>query len=263
MTAGPGRYVVPAVVRAVEILRLFSAGRRLITEPEIARELRIPRSTVFRLGQTLVHLGLLERSEGGNALRLGIGVLRLGFETIASLDLAEIARPALEALRDATAMSAHLVVRDGDEVVVVLKAARRSAVSGSLTLGSRLPAHATVLGRAILADLTVAELRAVFPAGRLKAYSAQTPRTVVALARLLAEDRARGTVVSESFFEPGLSAVAAPVRDGSGRAVAAINVTVPSGGAIDPALIGRVRATADEISHALNFRRDASVAVNF
>ena len=262
---GPDRYVVPAVARALEILQLFSAGRRLITAPEIARELGIPRSTVFRLAQTLEHLGLLERNEGGHAFRLGVGVLRLGFEYIASLDLAEIARPFLEALRDKTGLSAHLVVRDGDEVVVILKAPRRSSISGSLNLGKRLPAHATVLGRSILADTSPKELRTIFSGrkNQLKVYSKQTPRTIAQLEKLLAEDEARGYAISESFFESGISAVSAPVRDGSRRVVAAINATVPSGDAIDETLIGQVCKSAEEISHALNYRRDSAVAVNF
>ena len=259
------RYIVPAVARAFDILQLFSKDRRLITASEMARELDIPRSTVFRLAQTLAHLGLLEHNEGGHAFRLGVRVLRFGFEYIASLDLADIARPYLEALRDDTGMSAHLVIRDGDEVVVILKAARRAAISGSLGLGTRLPAHGTVLGRIILADMTPDELRAAFggQGGRLKAYSKQTPRTIADLEKVLAEDRARGYAISESFFEPGISAVSAPIRDGSGRVVAAINVTVASGGVIDEALIARVRGAADEISDALNYRRDAAVAANF
>lgn len=259
------RYVVPAVARAFEILQLFSAHRRLITAPEMARELDIPRSTVFRLAQTLEHLGLLERNEGGHAFRLGVGVLRLGFEYIASLDLAEIARPYLEALRDESGMSSHLVIRDGDEVVVIVKAARRSAISGSLNLGTRLPAHATVLGRCILADLTSEELRSVFRGhgAKLKAYSEQTPRTVADLEAVLMEDRTRGYAVSESFYESGIRAISAPVRDGTGKVVAAINVTVPSDCRIDEELVGKVRNAADGISHALNYRRDPRVAVNF
>ncbi|MCP4327927.1 MAG: IclR family transcriptional regulator [Alphaproteobacteria bacterium] len=269
MTAGEnvqsGRYVIPAVVRAVEILRLFSADRRLVTAPEMAQELDIPRSTVFRLAQTLESLGILEREKGGHAYRLGIGVLRIGFEYLASLDLTEIARPFLESLRDATGLSAHLVVRDGDEVVVVLKAVGMSAFSGSLNVGARLPAHATVLGRVLLADLEPEDLRVLYGdrVERLPVYTKQTPHTVEELEAVLAEDRTRGYAVSESFFESGISAVAAPVRDERGGVVAAINLTVPSAASITDDLVARVRETADEISGALNYRPHGDLAVNF
>ena len=66
----------------------------------IAKELGIPRTTVFRLAQTLEHLGLLERVDGGNSYRLALGVLSLGFEYLAALDIAQIAQPFLEKLRD-------------------------------------------------------------------------------------------------------------------------------------------------------------------
>lgn len=264
MTAVEGnadRYVVPAVARAVAMLRLFSSGRRTISAPEMARELDIPRSTVFRLAHTLEQLGLLDRIDGGHSFQLGIGVLGLGFEYLASLDLAEVARPLLEQLRDETGLSCHMVVPEGQDVVVVLKASGRSAFSGSLSIGTRLPAHGTVLGRMVLCDLTPAELREIYPDERLPAYTRQTPTTVAELAALLAEDRARGYAVSNSYFEHGISAVAAPVFDRSRRAVASINITVPGGEPSADALVPKVRRAAAAISRALNYRADDDRAV--
>lgn len=250
------RYLVPGLMRGIEILRLFNRSRPLLTAPVIAKELGIPRTTVFRLAQTLEHLGLLERVDGGNSYRLALGVLSLGFEYLAALDIAQIAQPFLEKLRDEVGHPVHLVLRDHHHVVVVFKAAGHSAFAGSLSIGARLPAHATVLGRVILADLDEAEIRALYPQGAgLQAHSRQTPTDLERLLTILAEDRKRGFAISDSFFESGISALALPVRDASGKAVASFNVSMAAGGmkSFDADLIERARRTAEDISRALNY----------
>ena len=257
------RYVVPGLQRGVRILQLFNPDRRTITVPEMARDLGIPRSTVFRLVQTLELLGLLQRGEDSHAYRLASGILTLGFAYLASLDVTQVGRAPLEALRDATGHSAHLVIRDGRDVVVVAKAAGGAAFSGALGIGTRLPAHATVLGRVLLADLDTAALSALWPDGALKPYSRQTPTTLAALIEVLRRDRAVGYAVSQSFFEAGISSVAAPVRDSTGRAVAAVNISVQGGQPVAAELIGQVQATAEEISRGLGAAPVLSGAAGF
>lgn len=257
-TAGDrGQYTVPGLVRGIQILRMFNPDRRVISAPKIAQELEIPRSTVFRLAQTLEQLGLLERVEHGPAYRLGIGLLGLGFELLASLDIAELGRPIVDALSVETGLSSHLVVREGRDVVVVYKAEGRSTFSGTLRIGSRLPAHATVLGRMILMDCYESELDELYGNTPLEAFTARTPISLDALRELLAADRARGYGTSDSFFKEGISGVAAPVRDHTGRAAGAINVTVlgrlEGCGGLD-ALIGQVRNSALRLSTRLDYR---------
>jgi DNA-binding IclR family transcriptional regulator len=247
------RYLVPGLVRGVEILRLFSRSRRVISAPDMARELGIPRSTVFRLAQTLEHLGLLERTSENRSYRLGIGLLGLGFDYLATLDVTEIGRDALEKLRDDTGFAVHMVVRDGTEVVVVLKVPGLSSFSGALSLGTRLPAHATVLGRTMLADLSADELEALYGGRELETFSPQTPRTLADLRPLLDGDKARGFAVSRSFFESGISTVAAPVRDHTGHVVAAINVTIPGEAPVPDDIVAAVCDCAADISTAMNY----------
>ena len=125
------KYVVPGLQRGLQILRAFTRDRPKIGAPEIAKELKIPRSTVFRLMQTLEYMGFLERVEKSNDFRLGAAVLSIGFEYLASLGVAEMARPILEKLRDDTGFSAHLAIRDGASVVFVVKAPTFSAFTSS------------------------------------------------------------------------------------------------------------------------------------
>jgi len=245
------RYLVPALARGLDILALYSRERPSIGPAEMARALKLPRSTVFRLVQTLEAYRLLEREAHGNSFRLGAGITRLGFGWLASLDIAEIGRPVIEALRDRTGRSCHLAIRDGAEGVVVARAGGHCALTGSFSIGSRVPAHAAVLGRMLLLDLPEAELAALFPGPALPAFSPQTPRTLAELRALLAEDRARGHAISRGHFESGVSAVAAPVRDAAGRVVGSLNATLFGGDAPDDALIAAVREAGAELGRAL------------
>ncbi len=259
------RYIVPALERGLKLLTLFDRQRTEISAPEAARMLGLPRSTTFRLIRTLEHFGLLERA--GNAYRLGPGMLRFGFEYVAALPFTDIAKPIVESLRDATGYAAQLAIQDGREVVFIVRAVAASAFASNVTVGTRMPAHATALGRVFLAEMSAPDLRALYRDEKqrdvkLQVYSPQTPRTFAELVRLLRDDHARGYATSESFFEAGISAIAAPVRDGSGRVVAALSVTIPK-----PTL--PVRATREEIlrhllaaaanlSHHLNYRPAAA-----
>jgi DNA-binding IclR family transcriptional regulator len=256
------RYVVPALERGLKVLQLFDRGRVELAPPEIAKALDLPRTTVFRITQTLETLGFLERN--GGTFRLGPAVLRLGFEYLASLEVTEIARPVIERLRDQTNCASQLVIRDARDVVVALKAASQSMFASNVSVGTRFPAHATILGRALLCEQSDEDLARLFPERTLKSYSESTPKTVAELRSLLAEDRKRGYVVSEGFFERGISAIAAPVHDQHGRIVAAVSVTLQRA-TLEPAdlrerLIAQVLAAAAEVSHRLNYRPVGSQA---
>ncbi|WHZ10281.1 MAG: Transcriptional regulator, IclR family [Burkholderiaceae bacterium] len=252
---GPDRYNVPALERGLRLLGEFSRDTRTLTAPELARRFKLPRSTVFRLLSTLETLGFVERDEGGREYRLGPAVLRLGFEYLASLPLNELGQPLLERLSDASGHACNLIVRDGRSIVYVARVSPPSPFVSSVSVGTRLPAHATVLGRILLTDLSLPELRELYPEPQLEAFSANTPRTVTELFDLVQQDRQRGYAVSEGFFEASISTIAAPVRDHTDRVVAALGLTINSGrieaSEID-ALVSEVRATADQLSALLN-----------
>ena len=253
---GIDRYNVPALERGLRVLGEFSRETRTLTAPELARRFKLPRSTVFRLLATLESMGFVERYEGGRDYRLGLAVLRLGFEYLASLPLNELGHPVLERLSQDSGHACNLIVRDGRSIVYVSRVSPPSPFVSAVSVGTRLPAHATVLGRVLMADLTLPELRALYPEATLKSYSPSTPRTVAELFDLVQGDRERGYAVSEGFFEANISTIAAPVRDHGGHVVAALGMTM-NAGRIEPetmdALIAQVRASADHLSSLLNY----------
>lgn len=251
------RYIVPALERGLRLLGEFNRETRTLTAPELARRLELPRSTVFRLLNTLESMGFVERTDGGSAYRLGMGVLRVGFEYLSSLELTELGQPLLARLCDEIRYPCNLVVRDGRSIVYIAKVTPPTPLTSAVHVGTRLPAHATVLGRVLLQDLSLAELRQLYPEEHLEVYSENTPKTPLELFHLVENDRRRGYVLGEGFFEASISTIAAPVRDHTSRVVAALGATVPAArfdAELIDALVQRVRATADELSSRLNYR---------
>ena len=249
------RYQVPALQRGMQLLGQFTRDERELTGAELSRRLGVPRASVFRLLQTLEQMGFVERVGESAHYKLGIAVLRLGFEYLASMELTEHGRPILDDLSAATGLSAHLAVRDGREVVVVAKSAGRSVQFNSIQVGARLPAHATVLGRVLLGGQTLDELGRLYAGVTLVAASPHTPTTLAALKQMVDADALRGHGISQGGYDAGISTVAAPVFDEHHRVVAVVNVTV-SANRIDPAstetLVAQVCQAAARLSERLN-----------
>lgn len=217
--------MVPALVQGLGILSLFDGETRSFTAPEIARRLSLPRTKVFRLLQTLQSLDYLRCSDDKRQFTLGPALLRGGFAYLASLDLVEVAQPILQRLRDDTGLSAHMVIRDAREIVYVSRFPGRSTIAGGVHIGTRFPVHATIMGRMTIVDMDDKQLAQLFRGYTMRRFTRQTPTSLKALKTLLEQDRKRGYAVSQAFFEDGVSAIAAPVRDGDNGIVAAINVT--------------------------------------
>lgn len=255
-------YVVPGLERGLRILAEFSPREPVLGAPELSKRLGIPRTTVFRLLQTLESLGFLERADKDRNYRLGVAVLHLGFEYLSSLELTDLGLPVIESLRDATGFTAHIVIRDGRDVVFVAKAQNAGNAFGSVrvNVGTRLPAHATTHGHVLMGDLSLAQLRALYPERALERVTKATPETVDALFDVIRDDARRGYGIGNSAFERDISVVTAPVRNEASRIVAVVTVTVPRP-EIDAALVAEglvekvVRAAA-ELSRRLNYRSD-------
>ena len=226
--AADDRYIVPALQRGLEVLGQFSRHRQEINGAELSRQLDLPRASVFRILQTLEKTGFIERVGESNNYKLSIGVLRLGFEYLASMELTEHGRPVIEALRDESGYSAHLVVRDQRDVVFVSKATGRNALFHSIQVGARLPAHATVLGRLLLSNLDMAGLSELYQGTTLEAHTAKTPTTLKQLKALIDADRANGYGISQGGYETGISTSAAPVFNDAREVLAAVSITVPA-----------------------------------
>jgi len=255
-----GNYIVPGLERGLKILAEFSPREPVLGAPELSKRLKIPRTTVFRLLQTLESLGFLERADKDRNYRLGVAVLRLGFEYLSSLELTDLGLPIIEALRTSTGLTSHILIRDGRDVVFVAKAQSQEPIFSSVkvNVGTRLPAHATTHGHVLMGDLSLDELRALYPEPVLERFTRLTPETVEALYDMVCADAERGYAISQSSFERGISVVTAPVRNDTGRIVAVITTTIPrpeiDATLLDTGLVDKVRHAAAELSSRLNYR---------
>lgn len=245
------RYIVPGLVRGLRALAAFSPDRKQMTLADLARELGLSRSAAFRTAYTLAQMGFLLQDPRDKSYSLGPAVMRLGYGYLATRELVEIALPEIERLRDETDWSTHLGVRDGDRVLYMLRCPSRMGMGSIVHVGSRLPAASTTMGRVLLADLDEATVIALYrDQGAAPGRQMRGPAEVLAQWR---RDRASDTVEQIGSFEAGIASVAAPVRDMSGRVIAAINATraTEGSGPIPADLRAAVRDAGRRISALL------------
>ena len=252
------QYIVPALRRGLAVLRLFSRDRRVLTLPEIVREIGVSRATGYRLAYTLEADGYLKKAPHSNAFQLGLNVLSLGFEYLGSLDLLDVARPILEDLRSSMGLSVHMGVREGTDIVYVLSLPSQHRLRSNVSVGTRSPAHANSMGRATLFDSSLEELRKLYRGVHMERFSDQTPTNVSDLHKRLEEERRKGYVSWRSANIPGIATVSAPVRDREGCIVAAVNISDYESLPIMQEQEGRVKdavlAAAMAISQSLGYR---------
>lgn len=231
-TQSDDKYLVPGLIRGLEVLQAFTPETREMTLSDIARRLGTTRSAVFRAVYTLAHHGYLLHDQQTARYTLGPAVLRLGYGYLATRELVEIALPELEKLRDATDWSAHLGVRDGRFVLYMLRVPSHLGLASIVHVGSRLPAAGTTMGRVLLTDLNEDGLLRLYRDETYQNAPGQTPRSLTELVAQWRRDRNADAIVQIGSFETGIASVAAPVRDISGNIVAAINVTRAASGNI-------------------------------
>ena len=222
-----GSGFLQSLARGLDVLRAFGAVRGPARLTEIARLTGLPRATARRSLITLRHLGYVR--EDADGFRVLPRVLELGHARVSGLTLVEIATPHLAELVLRVHESASVAVLDGEDIRYVARVASSRIMHIDIRVGTRLPAYATSMGRVLLGALPEQE-RAVFLAGVTP--EALTPRTVTtpeALAEAVADTARRGYGWVEQELEEGLRSLAAPVTDGRGRVVAAVNVALHAG----------------------------------
>jgi IclR family transcriptional regulator, KDG regulon repressor len=221
--------LVPAVTRALDILELFLDGDGTLSAPEIVRRLQLPRTTVHELVTTLVarsYLAPVPSAPG--RYRLGVRPYQLGSRYAEQLDLAAEGQQVARIVAETCDETVHVAILEGTDVIYIAKVDSTHAVRMVSAAGRRLPAHCTSVGKMLLASLPAPELAARIPDSA--ALVAMTPNSITDPAALRAElagIRERGIAVECRESNPDVSCVAAPVRDRSGRVVAALSISVP------------------------------------
>ena len=256
MEEKPDRYMVPGLVRGLNVLKLFTPETPVLRLSDIAKALGISRSAAFRTTYTLTEMGCLLHDARDQSYSVGAGVLRLTYGFVGAREIPEIAQPELEALRNRTGWSVHLGILDGTSVLYIVRVPALPGDMSIVQVGRRLPARSTTMGRVLLSDLTEEQLIGMFRADSSSA-GREKGRAMMELLAQARADRQASAIVHAGDFEAGIVSVGAPVRDLSGRIVAAINATSPNRPDTVKAAQGPVKddlvRTAQRISRLLGF----------
>lgn len=217
---------IQSVARALRILEQFDEKRRSASVNELAILTGLSRSTVYRFCDTLHELGYLDELEQ-RRYRPGLRAALLARAALASRDLPELALPYLRRLRDETGETVNMAVLDGTEVVYIARLLSEHLITLRLYVGSRLPAYACSLGRAILAYLPPEEAEAIIRRTQFDALTDHTVSSPRVLRSELERVRGQGFAVNDQGIAVGLRGVAAPVLLYGIRPVASINISIP------------------------------------
>jgi IclR family transcriptional regulator, pca regulon regulatory protein len=221
---GSGPDFVEAIARGLDVIRAFGPRQPVMSLAAVAAAAGLPRPTARRILLTLAELGYVRAAGGG--FELTPRVLDLGMCYVLSRGLWEIARPHMEELVARTRESSSVAQLDGSDIVYVARVAVPKIVTLAVTIGTRFPALATSLGKVLLAALPPGEAERVLAEPTRSGITARWQPDADERAAALREVRARGWALTDEQLAPGIRSVAAPLRDGEGRVIAALNVTV-------------------------------------
>lgn len=204
----------PTATRTLQVLRLLAAAPAPLPASQVAERLGVPRASTYRLLEAMESEGFVVRFPDEGRWGLGVATFEVGSAYLRRQPLERLARPLLQRLVARVRRTAHLGVLDGAETLYLVVERPPRADPLVTAVGVRLPAHHTASGRAILAHLPAAQVRAAYSRSGVPPELGD-----------LALDRERGWSQEEGLVTPGYRSVAAAVLDSAGRPVAAVSVT--------------------------------------
>jgi IclR family pca regulon transcriptional regulator len=234
-TEGNPNFVL-SLSRGLKVIEAFEGHTQGLSVADVSRQTGLSRAAVRRLLMTLEILGYAESA--GRAYRLKTRVLKLGFSYLSSTSLPTIAQPILEQTTEVLHESSSLSVLDGDEIVYIARSAPKRVMSVGLSVGSRLPAYCTSMGRVLLAGVPGTEFDAYLGRVQLRALTPRTVTDKAALIAIIEKTRSNGYTLVDEELELGLRSIAVPVHNRMRRVVAAMNIGVHA-----------ARVSADEMIH--------------
>lgn len=213
---------VLSLARGLRVIESFESHQEDRSVVEIAGSTGLSRAAVRRILLTLELLGYVERSR--QVYRLQTQVLRLGFSFLSSSSVVEAARPVLEQITEQLHESSSMSMLDGGQIVYVARSAASRILAAGLSVGSRLPAYCTSMGRVLLASLPDDRLNAYLRDLKPRAYTPKTLTRIPQIKKAILEVRKNGYAIVDQELEEGLRSIAVPVTTRSHQVVAAINV---------------------------------------
>ncbi len=250
--AGSQPPAVKSASRALDIIEYIAKSAKPPNFTAILHHLDIPKSSLSLLLHELVGSDYLDFDPDTRVYYPGLKLIQIGAICINNTNISREIALGIKKLSDEFGETTHAGILDGRHIVYIAKHHGSRDVSVVATIGYRVPAHATAIGKVLLATLPAAELRARLDGVQLERYTDNTLTDFQALAAELDKVAVQGYAVDNQEIIPGGICVAAPIVDKANKTVAALSVTMAAGRAYDgatlPAVIARVRATAEHVS---------------
>ena len=248
---------VQSIARAFSIAEEIARNREGISLAELSKRVGLHNSTTFHLVKTMVQLGYVSQLADSRKYRIGRRMFTLAAGAMDEIELVNVATPVLEKLTAGTGEYSHFAIRSGEQIVVVAKTAGTGIFQMVDRTGAVRPAHATALGKVLLAALSPAQLARYLETCDLRPFTAKTIVEREPLLREIDEVRRKGLAFDDGEFDAEARCVAVPVRDFTGRVAGAIGISGPMWRLSLQALQEKsrfVRAAAVDLSAELGFK---------
>jgi DNA-binding IclR family transcriptional regulator len=220
--------MVKSVSRALDIITLISLKKTGLGVTEIANQIDINKSSVYRILSTLVQYGYIEQDAETGKYKLGYKFLEISSKLLESIDLRAEARPFLQELENETNEVIHLVVYDQGEVVYIEKLEGNETLRMHSKVGKRAPMHCTSVGKAILAHLPSSIVSDILERKGMPVHTDKTITDKEEFMKELGQVRQKGFALDLEENEYGITCVAVPIFDHLGKVIAAVSISGPT-----------------------------------
>lgn len=245
---------VQSVDRALSILQAFTEQDTSLGISELSRRTGLSKPVVFRITQTMSDRGFIEQDPETAGYRIGLRAFEVGALYYSHMTLERRAIGPMREMEAKQGYNVYLAVLDGRHVVYLAAVDSRGPIQVRVAVGSRAYAHTTAVGKVLLAYLPTDQLHELLTSAPLEALTPKTITSVPRLERQLAEIRQRGVAINAGETFPDTGALAAPIRDRSGKVLAAVSNGYPLYSVSEadlPRLMNEVVECADAISRLL------------
>ncbi len=248
--------MIQSLDRGLQILFILSENRsKGVTE--LAEDLQVNKSTVFRLLETMEARGLIQQDERTAKYRLGIGLLQLSNGLMRNLDIISISRPIMNQLMNSTKESVHLCTFSSDKVYVVDQVKSNYPMKVSATIGQDEPIYCSSVGKCILANLPDEKKDKLMNEIDFIPFTENTIKTKESLIEELSKIKAEGYAIDDEELSLGVRCLAAPIFNHRGDAKYSIGISGPSLRICPDNIdfyIDKIKSAANSISYNIGYR---------
>ena len=243
-----------AVQRTISILEALSRVESINLE-SLAKDTGLPKATLLRFLSTLISLGYVMRDDG-DLYHLTLKMFSTGSRSLSHIDLVTTAKPFAKRLAKELGETVHMGILEGDTAVYVLKEESMYTLRMYSQVGKRIPLYCTAIGKIFLSEMSDDELEEYFRTNPLKPFTPKSIRTHHALREELERTRQRGWAIDDEEHEENVFCIGAPVRDYTGKTIAAMSVSWPVfrfNSETFQETVDRIKAVTAELSKVLGY----------